>query len=274
VRWAVALVVGAGCGGGTGDSGEIDAPSELDGRVDANGHPYHWQPTPGTSWQWQLDGTIDTTVDAMVYDVDLFDTPQAVIDELHAAGRKVICYFDTAYEPGRPDSALLEPYRGNPIQGWPGQFWLDFREPAVREVMRLRINLARNKQCDGVEPDDVDAIDNNPGFPLTAADQLDFCTFLATRAHEQVLAVGLKNNLAQIPDLLPLFDFAINEECFVYNECDDLLPFIAANKPVWNAEYGNDLETRAAEVCPDALARNFDTIVKHLDLDAPRVSCR
>jgi uncharacterized lipoprotein YbaY len=42
-----------------------------------------WQPTPGTSWQIQLSGSIDTSLDVALYDIDLFDTPQDVIDELH-----------------------------------------------------------------------------------------------------------------------------------------------------------------------------------------------
>lgn len=230
---------------------------------------------PGTSWQWQLTGTIDLTVDAGVFDIDLFEAPQATIDALHASGRKVICYFDTAYEPNRPDSTQLAPYRGNPVQGWPGQFWLDFRQPVVRTVMSGRLDLAVTKRCDAVEPDDVDAIDNTPGFPLTANDQLDFIRFLARKGHARGLAVALKNDLAQVPQLVGDVDFAVNEECFQYNECTELQPFITAGKAVLQVEYtAGNLDTKAATICPQANARNFDTLIKHLDLDAPRRSCR
>ena len=60
-----------------------------------------WQPTRGTTWQWQLDGKpIDTSVDAEVYDVDLFETPESTIQELHDQGRKVVCYFSAgSWEP-------------------------------------------------------------------------------------------------------------------------------------------------------------------------------
>jgi len=34
-----------------------------------------WHPAVGATWQWQLDGAIDTSVNAGVYDLDLFDTP-------------------------------------------------------------------------------------------------------------------------------------------------------------------------------------------------------
>jgi len=47
----------------------------------------------------------------------------------------------------------------------------------------------------------------------------------------------MKNDLEQIPDLISYFDWELNEQCFQYNECDQLLPFIQAGKPVFNIEY-------------------------------------
>ena len=51
-----------------------------------------WKPGPGLSWQWQLTGTIDTSVDAAMFDIDLFDAPASTVSTLHARGRKVVCY--------------------------------------------------------------------------------------------------------------------------------------------------------------------------------------
>jgi hypothetical protein len=234
-----------------------------------------WQPRPGTSWQWQLSGTLDTSVDAAVYDIDLFDNPATQIAALQGMGRKVVCYFDTAYEPGRPDSAQLDPYKGNPVAGWPGQYWLDIRQPAVVNVMKARIALAQQKGCDAVEADDVDSRTNNPGFPITAADQQGFIRTLAAEAHSRRLSFALKNDLDEIPQLLGDVDFALNEECFQYDECSTLQPFIAANKAVFHVEYtSGDLAAKGATICPQANALNFDTLIKHVDLDAPRYSCR
>ena len=47
-----------------------------------------WQPAPGTSWQIQLQGALDTTQETGMYDVDLVDTPQTVIDDLHSRNIK------------------------------------------------------------------------------------------------------------------------------------------------------------------------------------------
>jgi hypothetical protein len=234
-----------------------------------------WRPKPGTSWQWQLTGKLDTSFDVDAYDIDLFNTSKATIDALHAQGRKVICYFDTAYEPDRPDSKKLEPYRGNPVDGWPGQYWLDVREAEVLAVMKSRLEMAQSKRCDGVEADDVDGRSNDPGFPITAADQQTFIKAIADQAHELGIAFGLKNDLEEIGALLSVSDFAINEECFEYDECAELKAFVDAGKAVFQVEYTEgDLAKKAGQICPDANELNFDTLIKHLDLDAPRKACR
>ena len=68
----------------------------------------------------------------------------------------------------------------------------------------------------------------------------------------------------QIPDLLAHFDWALNEECFQFEECETLLPFIEAGKAVFNVEY--DLET--GEFCAEAKRLEFNSMKKNLDLDA------
>ena len=67
----------------------------------------------------------------------------------------------------------------------------------------------------------------------------------------------------------PYFDWALNEQCFEYNECETLTPFINAGKPVFNTEY--ELETQ--EFCARAMALEFRSIKKNWDLDAWREPC-
>ena len=95
--------------------------------------------------------------------------------------------------------------------------------------MGARMDMAKQKGCDGVEPDNVDAYtsDNGGGgFKLTYDDQIKYNTWLAQEAHARDLSVGLKNDLDQIEDLVTYFDWALNEQCWEYNECDALSPFI------------------------------------------------
>ena len=232
-----------------------------------------WQPEPGTTWQWQLTGEIDTTFDVEMYDIDLFDTPQVVIDGLHAAGRIVICYFSAgSFEDWRPDAAAFPAEAlGAPLDGWPGERWLDIRRLAALEpVMTARLDLAVSKGCDGVEPDNVDGYTNDTGFALSSEDQRIYNIWLATEAHARDLSVGLKNDLDQVEALLPYFDWALNEECFRYDECERLMPFVAVGKAVFGVEYDGE----PADFCPQANEVNFDWLLKNLELDAWRISCR
>ena len=235
--------------------------------------PTWWQPTPGTSWQIQLNGSPDITVDAEVFDVDLFDTPQGKIDALHERDRRVICSFSAgSREKWRPDADRFPAKAvGKPLDGWPGERWLDVRSDAVRRIMRQRLDLAVEKGCDAVDPDNVDGYTQDTGFPLRAADQLDYNRFLAAEAHQRSLAVGLKNDVEQIPQLIDAVDFTVNEECFKYRECDAVAAFVEAGKPVFQIEYGGSRKAR--QICPKATAAGFETLIKRLALDEWRIVC-
>ena len=232
-----------------------------------------WRPHPGTSWQWQLSGAIDTSVDARMYDIDLFETSRATIDRLHQDGRVVICYFSAgSRENWRPDrdrfpSSVL----GKTLAGWPDEQWLDIRRlDVLAPIMEARLDLAVDKGCDGVEPDNVDGYANDTGFPLSGHDQLRFNRWLARAAHSRGLSVGLKNDLNQVRELVDDFDWALNEQCFQYNECDRLTPFIQRGKAVFGVEYQGD----PATFCPRANSMNFDWLKKNLALGAWRIPCR
>jgi hypothetical protein len=208
-----------------------------------------------------------------MYDIDMFDAPQDTIDQLHAAGRTVVCYFSAgSYEDWRPDAAgFPASVLGNPLEGWPGERWLDIRRiDQLAPIILARLDLAHQKGCDGVEPDNIDGYANDSGFPLSVSDQLLYNRWLAEQAHLRRLSIGLKNDLDQVPDLLSYFDWALNEQCFQYAECDQLIPFIQAGKAVFGVEY--ELEPEA--FCPQANALNFDWLKKNLDLDASRIACR
>ncbi len=231
-----------------------------------------WSPKPGTSWQIQFSGTLNTNVNAQAFDLDLFDTPQSVIQALKAQGKKVICYFSAgSYENWRPDAKQFPAQvLGAALSGWPGERWLDIRAPQLIELMKRRMDLAVQKKCDAVDLDNMDGYTNPTGLPLTAQHQLNYNRTLAAEAHARGLSIGLKNDLNQIRDLVDHFDFEINEQCFFYNECQLLQPFIQAGKAVFSIEYTG----RVSDVCKKANAMNFDTLIKNLQLDAARTACR
>lgn len=231
-----------------------------------------WRPQPGTTWQWQLSGTLDTSYDVQMYDLDLFDTPGPTIVALRAAGRAVVCYLSAgSWEDWRPDAGAYPPaLLGNELDGWPGERWVDIRRlDLLGPILAARFDLAVEKGCTGVEPDNVDAYQNASGFPLTAADQLAFNLWLAAAAHARGLSVGLKNDLDQIPDLVGAFDWALDEQCWEYDECAALAPFVAAGKAVFGVEYTGD----PAQFCPPLNALGYSWLKKELDLGPWRIDC-
>lgn len=194
--------------------------------------------SPSTTWHLQLNGTLKT-LDRKVYDIDLFDTPAEAIFSLKRQGRTVICYFNAgSYENWRPDASRFpREVRGRKLAGWAGEWWLDVRDARVLAVMKERMALARSKGCDGVDPDNVNGHENRTGFPLAERDIVVYNRALAAEAHRLGLLIGLKNTLDLVDELAPEFDFALNESCYTYGECDLLKPFVRLGKPVFIAEY-------------------------------------
>lgn len=233
--------------------------------------PAYWHPRAGTPWQWQLSGTVDTSMDVPVYDIDGFENGAEVVARLHSAGRKVICYINVgAWESFRPDSEDFPASVRGKGDGWDGERWLDIRRvDALRPLMAARFDMCRKKGFDAVEPDLMDGYANTTGFPLTAAQQLTYNRMIAGLAHERGLAVGLKNDVGQVATLVRDFDFAVNEECAQYDECAELTPFIAADKPVFHVEY----KLKTGQFCAQARRLRLSSMVKHLSLDAWRDPC-
>ena len=231
-----------------------------------------WHPKPGTSWQWQLSGEIDDPLDVDMYDIDLFDSSKDLIKKLHREGIVVICYFSAgSYEDWRPDHAKFpKDVLGKKMQDW-DELWLDISKLKIlAPIMVDRLELARNKGCDGVEPDNLDGYQNKTGFKITAKEQLAYNKFLAKEAHTRGLSIGLKNDLDQIDALVDYFDWALNEQCFEYEECHKLLPFIKIKKAVFGVEY----ELEPEQFCHKANKLDFDWLYKHQDLDSFRIPCR
>ena len=231
------------------------------------------------SWQWQLQGPLNASYEVDLYDVDLFETSAETIAALHDDGRLVLCYFSAGSgENWRPDyDRIPAATLGEPLDGWEGERWLDVRARAVRDVMRARLDLAQQRGCDGVEPDNVTAWENETGFAIDEADQVDFNRWLAHEAHDRDLLVALKNAGALAAELVKDFDLALNEECHAFRECEQLRPFLAAGKAVLNAEYADDpgsARALAASICPQAKRLGLRTVIYPLELDDGfRVAC-
>jgi hypothetical protein len=262
-----------------------------------------WHPAVNARWQYQLQGvaayastgginvSISTTpytggaaVSPSVFDIDLY-VDQAVsgnnstlntaaIAAIHAAGKKAICYVSAgSWENWRPDANQFPPSVLGNKNGWAGEKWLDIRQTSVLlPIMEARVQKCAQAGFDGVEWDNVDGYTNRTGFPLTAADQLTYNASLANLAHAYGLTVALKNDVEQVSDLAPYFDYAVNEQCQQYSECSGYTAnFINAGKAVFQVEY----KLHLVKFCPQANTENRNAILKDFDLfDTPYTPCR
>lgn len=250
------VAVAAGCSGKDADD-------------DAGGP---WRPSADTTWQYQLSGEVDPSADAAVFVVDWEDTTAEQVRELHDRGRRAVCYVNAgAYEEWRSDAARYPAdVLGAPLDGWPGERWLDVRRTDVLlPLLAARLDVCRDKGFDAVEGDNVEGYRNDSGFPLAAEDQLVFDRAVADLAHERGMSIGLKNDVERIAELEPSFDFAINEQCVEFDECDAYAPFVRAGKAVLHVEYS----APSAEVCDRAGALGLSTVFKELELAAPLHHC-
>lgn len=218
----------------------------------------------------------DAIAPADVYDIDGQYATKDQVAALHAQGKKVICYVDLGvWEDYRPDASDFpgaqhegKTYAGDPKysnvdiigsddNGWDGSKWMDIRRIDILEpiMMKRLVDWCQAKGFDSVEPDEITDYSNDPGFPLTYQDQLNYNRAVAGWVHSLGMSVGLKGDIEQARDLEPSFDWTLNEECFMYDECTTvtgdgpgdngtdrpgLQSFVKANKAVWVAEYPSE----------------------------------
>ncbi|KAB8258396.1 glycoside hydrolase superfamily [Aspergillus pseudonomiae] len=269
----VGLGVGLNKGGGDDDEGEVP-PTTGGGVTTAK-----WQPAVGSKWQIELLYALnDTSVDADIYDIDLFNNDKSTISELQQQGRKVICYFSAgSYENWRPDKdKFKDSDMGKTLDGWPDEKWLNLNSKNVRSIMTSRLDMAVEKGCDGVDPDNVDGYDNDNGLDQKKEDSANFMMWLANEAHARNMSIGLKNAGAIIPAVIDNMQWSVNEQCAQYEECDTYAAFIKKNKPVFHIEYpkgddtnNNQLVTTSQKnsACDFDGSSNFSTVIKNMNLD-------
>jgi hypothetical protein len=258
-----------------------------------------WVPPLGARWQYQLQGGVNAAITAApygggsavapeVFDVDLYasdgTTPNAAgVAAIHGAGHHAICYVDAGtYENFRPDAADYTAFDSScggcllgKSNGWPGEQWLNVNDDKGQRTFILaelgkRLDKCVSAKFDGVEFDNVDGYANDTGFTISAQTQETFDVAIANLAHQKGLSVALKNDVDQVSDLAPYFDYAVNEQCFELGECDQYAPFLNQGKAVFNVEYN----VQPASFCPPAIATKMSSIAKQLALsDTPWTPC-
>jgi hypothetical protein len=148
-----------------------------------------WQPRVASLFQIVLSGTVDTSAgispnDVDIFDIDLFNTPASTIRALKKQNKKVICYFSAGTsEDWREDfKQFKQSETGQKIAKddsgktfWEGEHWINIKNPNpnskeipnVWRIMRNRIQMAAEKGCDAIDPDNVGKYFVHGHLPLT-----------------------------------------------------------------------------------------------------------
>jgi hypothetical protein len=146
---------------------------------------------------------------------------------------------------------------------------VDIRSESARTILKSRIALAAEKGCAGVDPDNIDGYGNATGFPLTETHSVELITDLSNYAHSKNLSIGLKNGGLIVPRVASLVDFAITEQCQVYNECAIYAPLTALNKTVIDIEYTGNLN----RICRKNATPGMIVYKANQQLDRPGKFC-
>ena len=239
-----------------------------------------WHPGPLSSWQYDLEWpvAVPTNIGAVqVYDIDYDGSEQgtqaqvtALVSRIHVEGSRAICYLETgAWENYRPDAGQYPSgVLGTTVGGYPDERYVDIRQwPVLAPILDARFRQCKAEGFDGVETDIDDSYTENTGFPLTLQDEVTFDTEVAAELHSLGLAWFLKNGInddAFITDMAPVADGTVNEQCWQYDECSQLEPFVKAGKPVLNVEYAN---LSQAATCAQAHAFPMATMHTDVNLD-------
>jgi len=200
-----------------------------------------------------------------------YETKREVIDLYHSYGKKVICYFSGGtIESWRDDVKDYEAVDGlvrNTYSNWAKEKWLDFRKSGIKPLIKKRMQIAVNNNCDALEVDNLDAYQSKDvkgvwSDPISEKDTVTFAKWLAKTAHELGITIGLKNIVGLIGDLIDDFDFALNESCDKYkNECKLYKDFVATGKAVFGITYG-DFDKLLPNLCKELNGTGISLIVK------------
>jgi Glycoside-hydrolase family GH114 len=222
---APAVATGSAPTAGFEAAGSEAAGSEAAGS-EAAGSTVTAPPANGR-FDYQIGGAYAPLASVAVVDRDRTSKP--------VAGRYNICYINAFQTQAEMDPwwkrhhshLLLRNAKGQLVEdpGWPGEILLDTATAkdrrALATVESRWLAGCRSKGFQAVEPDNLDS-NTRSHHLLTQADDFTFAGLLIKRAHADGLAIAQKNSAEQSAAGHRLgFNFAIAEECQVYNECGD-----------------------------------------------------
>lgn len=226
-------------------------------------------PPAGATPDYQLGGGYDPADGVGIVGRDRSDVP--------ADGLYSVCYvngFQT--QPGEldtwPDDLVLQS-DGEPVfdPDWPDEALLDTstdeRRERIAEIVEPWIEGCAESGFDAVEFDNLDSYTRSDDA-LTLDDNLALAALLVDVAHDSGLAAGQKNAAEDAPVLRERagFDFAVVEECSVFDECGAFTDVYG--DAVIDIEYSDELPRSFDEMCAEDDAPS-SMVLRDRDLVTP-----
>jgi len=208
--------------------------------------------------------------DAEVVEIDFNSVD--LINSLHKAGKKVICYFSGGtiekwrYDYNdyfKHDGLVRETY-----DGWDDEHIVDYRKESIKPLLKERIRRSKERGCDAVDVDNVDLYQvrkvKNWTNPISRDDAIRFITWLGKTAHEIGISIGLKNCLDIVDTVGKYYDFAISENCNKRSECHYYKNYLKTGKPVFGITYGG-LSKNQKALCKNLNNLPITMVIKNGD---------
>lgn len=230
----------------------------------------------GAYWDWQLTNPYDLSVRVEILVIEPTGVTAADVAALKARGVQPFCYVSIGtWEPWRDDAeSFPASVIGATVGDWPDEKYVDMADRAhVWPLMKARIDVCAAMGFVGVEPDNMGAHDNDTGFPFTSADAVVYFREIAAHTHGLGLKILQKNADELVPQLVDTFDGMLVEECFHYDFCEEVLPYVRAGKPVLAVEFtenGGDWDA----YCAQAKAYGFHLLLKSYEVTAGGRACQ
>jgi endo-alpha-1,4-polygalactosaminidase (GH114 family) len=118
-----------------------------------------------------------------------------------------------------------------------------------------------------------DIFSNDNGLGITQADATAFQKKMAAEAHQNGMAIGLKNAEELLNDVQNDIEFAVNEECTKTARCEMYSNLLTAGKPVYHIEYGSKSDMATYCLTSMSSGNKYDTVIKNLSLDGWVLYC-
>jgi hypothetical protein len=265
-----AVLLGAACGGSAGSSTALPVSATAAVTAAPAPAPRVTLPPVNGRFDYQIGGAYSPAAGVKIVSRDRSEKP--------VSGKYNICYVnafqtqpgEAAFWTGSRRSLLLTNRKGAPVidPDWPDEYILDTstkaRRTAIAAIVNRWIDGCAAAGYQGVEPDNLDSWTRSKKL-LTKADNVALATLLARHAHRRGLAIAQKNTaeLGRTGRSTIGFDFAIAEECQVYNECGEYTgPY---GKNVIEIEYTDNPRSAWTRACA-AQGRTISVILRDRDV--------